>query len=83
MLIVDLEGQIEDEALSREIEETLSYTRGLRDADVRVTVTGDTAVLSGEVRQLWQRETAESVVRRFRISHVQNKIQVTARPGSR
>lgn len=81
MLIVDLEGQIEDEALSREIQETLSYTRGLREAPIRVTVTGDTAVLSGDVQELWRRETAEAVARRFRVSHVQNKIRVTGQTG--
>jgi osmotically-inducible protein OsmY len=82
MLIVDLEGQIEDEALSREIQETLSYTRGLRDGQVRVAVTGDTAVLSGNVEHLWQREMAEAVVRRFRASHVNNKIRVATGPNA-
>jgi osmotically-inducible protein OsmY len=82
MLLVDPEGHIEDEALSRQIREALSHTRGLREANVRVTVTDDTAVLSGEVPQLWQKETAESVVRRFRVIHVQNKIRVTDRLGT-
>jgi mannosylfructose-6-phosphate phosphatase len=46
-----------------------------------VTVTGSTAVLPGKVPQLWQKETAESAVRRFRVIHVQNKIRVTDRLG--
>lgn len=82
MLIVDLEGQIEDEALSREIQETLSYTRGLREAHIRVAVTGDTAILAGHVEQLWQREMAEAVARRFRVSHVNNKVRVAAGPDA-
>lgn len=82
MLIVDLDKQIEVEALSREIQETLSYTRGLREVQVRVAVTGDTAVLSGNVEHLWQGEMAEAVVRRFRVSHVNNKIRVAAGPDA-
>jgi osmotically-inducible protein OsmY len=80
MLIVDLDGQIEDESLSRDIQEVISYTRGLRNSDVSVSVTGDTAVLAGDVDQHRQKETVESVVRRFRVSRVQNNIRVTDRP---
>ena len=74
---VDLDERIEDEALCREIQATLAHTRGLRDADLRVAVSGDTAVLSGQVAALWQKETVETIVRRFRISQVRNDIIVT------
>jgi osmotically-inducible protein OsmY len=77
LLAVNLDKQIEDEALCCEIQAALAYTRGLRDAALRVTVSGNTAVLSGEVPALWQKETAEAVVRRFRVSQIRNEIVVT------
>jgi osmotically-inducible protein OsmY len=76
-VIVDLPGEIEDEALSREIQDALSITRGLREADIQVAVAANTAVLSGEVTALWQKEAADSVVRRFRVTNVRNEILVT------
>jgi len=77
LLVVNLDDQIEDEALCHEIRAALAYTRGLRDADLRVAINGDTAVLAGEVPALWQKETAEAVARRFRVSEVRNDIIVT------
>jgi osmotically-inducible protein OsmY len=77
LLVVDLAGEIEDQALSHNICEALKWARGLRDSDIRVAVTGDTAVLSGEVERLWQRETAETVARRFRVRDLRNEIVVT------
>jgi osmotically-inducible protein OsmY len=79
LLTVDLAGEIEDEALSREIQEALSYTRGLRETGVQVAVAGNTAVLSGEVSGLWQKEAAEAVVRRFRVTQVRNELLVRRR----
>jgi len=76
LLVVSLVNEIEDQALSLNILEALKWARGLRDAKIQVAVVGDTAVLSGEVQQLWQKETAYSVVRRFRIHKVRNDIQV-------
>lgn len=76
LLIVSLGGQIEDEALITQIQEALSHTRGLRGTNVHVAVTGETAVLSGAVQELWQKEFAEQVVRRFRITDVRNEIQI-------
>lgn len=75
-ITVDLNRQIEDEALSRNIQDALRYSRGLRGAAVRVAVHGDLAVLSGEVDALWQKETAERVAQRFRISQIRNDIFV-------
>jgi osmotically-inducible protein OsmY len=77
LLVVDLAREIEDQALSHNIREALKWARGLRDVDIQVAVTGDTAVLSGEVGQLWQKETAAAVVRRFRIHRLRNDIVVT------
>jgi osmotically-inducible protein OsmY len=77
LLVVDLVGEIEDEALSHNIHEALKWARGLRDSEIQVAVTGDAAVLSGEVEQLWQKETAATVARRFRIRQLRNDIVVT------
>jgi osmotically-inducible protein OsmY len=77
LLVVNLDEQIEDEALCREIQAALAYTRGLRNANVSVSVDGATAVISGTVPSLWQKETAEAAVRRFRVSHIRNEITVT------
>ena len=74
---MDLTGEIEDQALSLNMREALKYARGLRDYDIRVAVTGSLAVLSGTVQHLWQKETAESVARRFRIRTIRNDILVT------
>jgi len=77
LLVVDMAREIEDQALSHNIRDALRWTRGLRDASIEVAVTGDTAVLSGEVDQLWQKEAAAMVVRRFRIYRVRNDLVVT------
>jgi len=77
LLRVDLSDRIEDEALCREIQAALSYTRGLGDANLQVAVDDGKAVLSGEVAGLWQREIAEAVTRRFRVMQVRNEIAVT------
>ncbi|MGD2110208.1 MAG: BON domain-containing protein, partial [Phycisphaerae bacterium] len=76
LLVVDLVREIEDQALSHNIREALKWARGLRDIDIHVAVTGDTAVLSGEVQQLWQKEAAAVVTRRFRIHTLRNDITV-------
>lgn len=76
-LVVDLTGEIEDQALSHNIREALKYARGLRDADIQVAVTGNLAVLSGSVQHLWQKEAASAVARRFRIRTIRNDIRVT------
>lgn len=77
LLVVDLAREIEDKALSHNIAEALRYARGLRDAEIHVAVSGNLAVLSGEVQHLWQKETAGTVARRFRILQVRNEIVVT------
>jgi osmotically-inducible protein OsmY len=77
LLVVDLARQIEDQALSHNIRDALKWARGLRDSEIQVAVTGDTAVLSGKVDRLWQKETAATVARRFRIRELRNEIVVT------
>ena len=76
LLLVSRDGRIEDEALMDRIREALSHTRGLRDTNVHVAVTGETAILTGAVQELWQKQTAEQVVRRFVASDVRNEIQI-------
>lgn len=76
LLLVDLASKIEDEALTANIQHAISRTGGLRDSDIQVAVNANTAVLSGEVDDLWQRKKAEGVASRFRVTKVQNDIIV-------
>lgn len=82
LLMVDLETKIADEELANAIKAALSRARGLTDAEIFVSVQDSSAVLSGEVDQLWKKETAETVVRRFGLLHIQNQISVKPRSGS-
>jgi osmotically-inducible protein OsmY len=77
LLLVDMPGQIEDEALAHEIKAALSYSRGLQDREIQVAVDADVALLSGQVDALWKKEMAERVTRRFRVKEVRNEIRVT------
>lgn len=79
MLLVDLSHKIEDEALTTTIQHAISRTSGLRNQPVQVAVNANTAVLSGEVIEPWQRRRAESVVSRFRVTEVRNDIIVRGR----
>lgn len=76
LLLVDLAGKIEDEALTRNIQYAISRTGGLQNTGIRVAVNAYTAVLSGEVVELWQRKKAESVASRFRVTEIRNEIVV-------
>ena len=75
-MVVDLQLQIGDQALSRQIELELTRTRGLRGANLKVAVNGDAAVLSGRVAELWQKETAGVVALRFPLRVVRNDLVV-------
>jgi osmotically-inducible protein OsmY len=62
-------------------EHTMSNNRDLieriRDAmrkDDRLSVRGEEAVLAGSVQELWQKETASTVARRFPVQIVRNDI---------
>ncbi len=76
LLMVDLETKIADEELANAIKAALSRARGLTDADISIAIQDTSAVLSGEVDHLWKKETAETVVRRFGLLHVQNQIMI-------
>ena len=79
LLLVDLAGKIEDEALTRTIQYALSRTSGLEGCDVQVAVNSSTAVLSGTVTEPWHRRKAESVVDRYRVTDIRNEIIVDGR----
>jgi len=79
LLVVDLIGEMEDKEVCQEIQDALEQTRGLKGANLRVAVSGEAIVLSGEVSQLWQKEAAEATVRRFQPWQVRNDIVVTGK----
>lgn len=79
LLIVDVAEQREDEALCRQIKEALGHTRGLKRIEIHVAVSGEVVVLSGEVHELWQKEEAESAVRRLGLFRIRNDIVVSVR----
>ena len=76
LLLVDLGGKIEDEALMRNIQAAISESNELKDTNVRVAVTASTAVLSGEVPALWKKRRAEEIASRFRVTRVRNDVVV-------
>ena len=78
LLLVDMPHQIEDEALCREIEDALSQSSELKFQNVRVAVTGEIAVLSGHVAEIWHKRIAEQIVRRFRVKRVHNELVVAS-----
>jgi osmotically-inducible protein OsmY len=78
LLLVDLKGKIEDEALMRNIQSAISESSELRDSDIRVAVTGSTAVLSGEAPDLWRKRRAEEIANRFRVASVRNEVLVNS-----
>lgn len=81
LLLVDLGNKIEDEALTTTIQDAIAHTRGLHDCGIRVAVNANTAVLSGEVKELQQRRHAEAVAARFRVTDIRNEIRIDG--GSR
>ena len=77
LLVINVEIKVGDEELANAIKAAIRGTRGLAEADLGVAVTRNLITLSGQLRHLWQREMAESVVHRFGLLHVQNEIEVT------
>jgi osmotically-inducible protein OsmY len=75
-LAVEPSLETEDEQLSRSIERALLHTSGMQDTEVRVAVTGITATLSGQVKELWQKKRAEQVARRFPVVVINNDISL-------
>ena len=76
LLIIDPATVEENCKISEEIREVLTHTRGLRDGNVNVALAAGILVLSGTVDELWKREAAESVARRFGLLHIRNDIIV-------
>lgn len=76
VMVVDLRQQNDDQSLSRQIEAELARTRGLHGANIKIAVNGGTAVLSGRLAQLWQKEMAEVVACRYPLRAVRNDIVV-------
>ena len=76
LLIIDPAAVSANVNICDEIKKVLSQTRGLREEKLDVALGAGTLVLSGEVDQLWKKETAESVARRFGLLRIRNDILV-------
>lgn len=78
LLLVDPQEQVEAEALTKRIHHALAHASELQGQNIRVAVNASTAVLSGEVDELWQKLRAEEVASRFKVSEVKNEIHFTS-----
>ncbi|NNM24398.1 MAG: BON domain-containing protein [Phycisphaerales bacterium] len=76
-ILVDRSTTEKDENLASDILDALRVGRGLSDADLHVAVNEAAIVLSGSVRTLGQKQTADAIARRFRPWIVRNEIRVT------
>ncbi len=76
LLLVEPACKAEDVELTRSIMDTLSHTANLENQEVRVAVTGNKAVLSGRVSELWQKKRADEVTKRFPVVLLRNEIAV-------
>ena len=76
LLIIDPAAVMENVNICEEIKAVLSQTRGLRDEQIDVALGAGTLVLSGSVKELWRKETAESVANRFGLLRIRNDIIV-------
>jgi len=81
LILVDPVEAVTDTVLAAEIQSALGVTRGLALEDIRIAIASNVAVLTGQVGELWQKEMAEKVVRRFGLLRVQNDIVVVSRRG--
>ena len=77
MLIVDSIAEVYSDELAKGIKTALDHARGLKGAKIDVKVSGISVVLLGTVSLLSQKETAETVVRRFGLQEIRNEIVVT------
>ena len=73
-LTIDAGEQLEDAALSRNIQTALNLQAALREATLRVAVSGGSVVLSGYVAMCQHRELAESIAARFGFRVIHNEI---------
>lgn len=77
-LLIDRTAHDDDEALQLEIECALAEVPELRSGAVRVAVSGDLIVLSGQVSSVRLRQLAEEAARGVRPWRLRNEIDVTA-----
>lgn len=82
LLLVDVPGQFEDREMRQRIKESLARELGSDARAIRLAVAADTAILSGQVPTRLHCETAEHIVRRSRILHVRNEIEIAGQPTS-
>jgi osmotically-inducible protein OsmY len=68
---------IDHEELTKQIKTALDHARDLKNTKIEVKISGTSVVLLGTVSLLSQKETAETVVRRFGIQEIRNEIVVT------
>lgn len=76
MLLVNRNKVLANDEHCNAIRASLSRIIGMTDLDLKVTVIDETAQISGKVGRLWQKEAAETTVRRFGILNVCNDIYV-------
>ena len=69
-LIVNLHEKVADEELCKSIKAAIQRKRQLRDQKINVAVCDGVVELNGEVDELWHKELAASIVRRFDISDI-------------
>lgn len=77
MLVVDLMYKVDDHELMNSLQAALGRARGLSNSNVRASIGDDTVVLSGQVKEPWQKAVAQTVASRFGLLHIRNEIQVT------
>jgi len=75
-LIVDPMAEMDHEELAKEIKTALEHARDLKGTEINVQISGTSVVLLGTVSLLSQKETAETVVRRFGLQDIRNEIIV-------
>jgi len=75
-LLIDRTAQDDDESLQLEIESALASVPELRDFDLKVAVSADTIVLSGQVIDDRQKALAQEVARGVRPWRIRNEIDV-------
>lgn len=78
-LIIDRDAQYDDETLRLEIESALQSVEELREIEIKVAVSGDLVVLSGEVDDERKRALATEAVMGVRPWRLRNEITVTDR----
>jgi len=76
LLIVNLHEKVADEELCNSIKAAIQRKRQLRDQKINVAVCDGVVELNGEVDELWHKELAASIVRRFDILHIDNDLIV-------